>query len=175
MKIFKMQCGLDLELRINIGSIMVVRSRVRRRNGEPLDLMRIIDVADPRDPEHAKMDLLEEITGDVLLLVEILYSLFKAQLDSKKISEEDFYTMISGEDIENVVDLLMVELIDFFPAAKQRVLRKIWDTVTMMQARAKKMLDEVIDTPEFDARIQNVLDGLFVGDPQESLELSRQN
>lgn len=163
MQILKMSNGREWVLKINIATVMQVRARVLRRNGQPLDLMQIVNVSNAADPGAAKMDLLEEIVGDSLLLVEIIYALLKPQLDEAKITEEEFYISLSGDDIENAVDVLMRELIDFFPEAKKRVLRKIWETTRTIQERAEKVLDKLIDTPEMERKIQELVDGALSG------------
>lgn len=167
MQILKLENGSEWILKINVASAMYVRSRVLRRNGEPLDLLRITEVSNPGTP-NAKMDLLSEITGDALLLVEIFYALLKSQLDKKNISEEQFYLSLTGDDIERATDALMKELIDFFPEAKKRVLRAIWDTTRTIQQRAEKMLDNLIDTPAMEAKIEKIVDGILSGNAPES-------
>ena len=162
MQILKLENGSEWILKINVASAMYVRSRVLRRNGEPLDLLRITEISNPGTPD-AKMDLLSEITGDALLLVEIFYALLKPQLDKKNISEEQFYLSLTGDDIERATDVLMKELIDFFPEAKKRVLRKIWETTRTIQERAEKVLDKLIDTPEMEKKIEKLVDGILSG------------
>ena len=167
MQILKLDNGSEWILNINVASVMYVRSRVLRRNGEPLDLLRITEISNPGTSD-AKMDLLSEITGDALLLVEIFYALLKSQLDDKNISEEQFYLSLTGDDIERATDLLMKELIDFFPEAKKRVLRKIWDTTRTIQERAGKLLNGLIDTPAMEAKIEKIVDGILSGNVPES-------
>lgn len=170
MQILKMSNGREWVLKINIATVMQVRARVLRRNGQPLDLMQIVNVSNAADPGAAKMDLLEEIVGDSLLLVEIIYALLKPQLDVAKITEEEFYISLSGDDIENAVDILMRELIDFFPEAKKRVLRKIWDHIGKIQTRAQQMMGDLLNAPDIDARIEKLTRGILSGDAPESSE-----
>ena len=170
MQILKMSNGREWVLKINIATVMQVRARVLRRNGQPLDLMQIVNVSNAADPGAAKMDLLEEIVGDSLLLVEIIYALLKPQLDVAKITEEEFYISLSGDDIENAVDVLMRELIDFFPEAKKRVLRKIWDTIGKIQTRAQQMMGDLLNAPDIDARIEKLTRGILSGDAPELSE-----
>ena len=95
-----------------------------------------------QNPETQKFELLEKISEDPILLVDLLFVLCEKQVKERNMSTEDFANVFSGEVIENAVNALLYEIIDFFPETKKAVLKKILDTGKKMQGEAEKLILE---------------------------------
>ena len=166
MKYLKIK-NIKFELSIDFLALKKIRAAIVLPSGEPLDLLNIVKIKSDGTLDSSLLDIL---AGNPLLLVELLYVLFRKQLDEKSITEEDFYRMISGEDIETAVDLMMEELIDFFPTAKSRVLRRFWDAVKTIELEARKKLQETLNSAEESEKLEKRIRGALSDSARESSE-----
>ena len=166
MKYLKIK-NIKFELSIDFLALKKIRAAIMLPSGEPLDLLNIVKIKSDGTLDSSLLDIL---AGNPLLLVELLYVLFRKQLDEKSITEEDFYRMISGEDIETAVDLVMEELIDFFPTAKSRVLRRFWDAVKTIELEAREELQEKLNSAEESEKLEKRIRGALSASARESSE-----
>ena len=130
MRVFKDKKDFSWEIEVNISALKRVKSH--------LDL-NLLDIF-KQNPETQKFELLEKISEDPILLVDLLFVLCEKQVKERNMNAEDFANVFSGEVIENAVNSLLYEIIDFFPETKKAVLKKILDTGKKMQGEAEKLI-----------------------------------
>ena len=105
MRVFKDKNDFSWEIEVNISALKKVKSY--------LDL-NLLDIF-KQNPETQKFELLEKISEDPILLVDLLFVLCEKQVKERNMNAEDFANVFSGEVIENAVNALLYEIIDFFP------------------------------------------------------------
>lgn len=110
MKSFTDNAGRVWMLAVNVGAI----KRVRALCG--VDLNSIIEL-DEKNKPTAK--LLERLSTDPVLLVDVLYAVCKPECDSKNVTDEEFDAAMAGDAIDLATSALLDEIIDFFPEAKR--------------------------------------------------------
>ncbi len=151
MKSFTDNTGRAWIITVTVGTI----KRVRALCG--IDLANIITMEPGRNP---KVDLLERLASDPVLLVDVLYSVCKEEADSKGVSDEEFGRGMAGDAIELASAALLDEIIDFFPETKRKVFRKILDATRRFETKSKKALADLLADPALDGRIDTALEQL---------------
>lgn len=159
-------CNTDWFLHIDFLAVKRVRAMVKRANGEGFDLLQTVVF----EETEIKCDLLQELASDPLLLLEVIYAILKPQADEKGIPEQEFFSQWTSDDIELASDLFIRELIDFFPEAKSRLLRKINDAVTRERTKSIPVLKKLLNDPELEKKIENSVRGTLRIDVPESSE-----
>ena len=135
MKSFTDSLGRAWTLVVNVATI----KRVRALCG--VDLNSVIEVEDGKP--SAK--LLERLSGDPVLLVDVLYAVCKPECDRLGVSDEDFGSAMAGDSVDAATQALLDEVIDFFPEAKRRAFRKILSASRRFGETAKKRLAELLE------------------------------
>lgn len=143
MKSFTDTLGRTWTLVVNVATL----KRVRALCG--VDLNGIIEVEDGK-PETR---LLEKLSTDPVLLVDVLYAVCKPECDRRKISDEDFGSAMAGDAIDLATSALLDEIIDFFPEAKRQAFRKILSATRRFEEIAKKRLSETLADSKFEDSI----------------------
>lgn len=162
MKSFADNAGRTWLVNVNVGTIKRVRALC------DIDLAGIITMEAGKTP---KMDLLEQLASDPVLLVDVLYAVCKDEADGKQISDEDFGRAMAGDCLEQAITALLDEIIDFFPAAKRQVLQKILAASRRFETKTKLALETVLNDPELDRKIDAELERLTVssaGSPESA-------
>ncbi len=152
MKSFTDNTGRAWMLAVTVGTI----KRVRALCG--VDLANIITLEAGKQP---KVDLLERLASDPVLLVDVLYAVCKPEADAKNITDEEFGRAMAGDAIELATAALLDEVIDFFPEAKRQVFRKILDATRRFEVKSKQALTELLTDPELDGKIDAALEQLM--------------
>ena len=134
MKSFTDSLGRAWTLVVNVATI----KRVRALCG--VDLNTIVEVEDGKP--SAK--LLEKLSSDPVLLVDVLYAVCKPECDQRGVSDEDFGAAMAGDSVEAATDALLDEVIDFFPETKRRAFRKILSASRRFGEAAKRRLAELL-------------------------------
>lgn len=166
MKIIKFD-KKEFILKIDFLAIRKVYSLVRRRDGSPLDLMKLIEI---KPGAKISGGLLDEFADDTLLLLEVIFVLLRDQFEKAGISEEDFYAKLTADEIVPISDAFLEELIDFFPTAESRVLRMLYEKITQIRREGEKMLSEALDSKETTKNIEQKIRGILHGEQPEFLE-----
>ena len=152
MKSFTDNTGRTWTLAVNVGTIKRVRALC------DVNLANIITIDSGTTP---KVDLLERLGSDPVLLVDVLYAAIKPEADAKGITDEDFGRAMAGDAIEIATTALLDEIIDFFPETKRRVFRKILDATRRFETRGKDVLQALLDDPALDGKIDEALEQLM--------------
>ena len=152
MRSFQDNAGRTWTVALNVAAI----KRVRALTG--VDLANIITLEPGQKP---KMEVLERLASDSVLLVDVLYAVCKGEADTRKVTDIDFGTSMAGDAIELATTALIDELIDFFPTTKRRVLQKIIAATRRFEAKTKNSMDQILDNPELEKNIDAELERLM--------------
>jgi len=150
MKSFTDNLGRTWTLVVNVATL----KRVRALCG--VDLNAIIEVEDGK-PETR---LLEKLSTNPVLLVDVLFAVCQPECDRKQITDEDFGSAMAGDAIDLATSALLDEIIDFFPAAKRQAFRKILSATRRFEEIAKKRLSEALADSGFEDKLVSELERL---------------
>ena len=151
MKSFTDNMGRTWTLVVNVAAI----KRVRALCG--VDLNAIVEVDKNNTPTA---ELLERLSTDPVLLVDVLYAVCKPECDRKNISDEDFGAAMAGDAIEQATSALLDEVVDFFPTAKRTALQKILNATRRFETLAKKRLETLLANGQFEEKLVSELERL---------------
>ena len=149
MKSFTDNLGRTWTLVVNVAAI----KRVRALCG--VDLNAIVEIDKENNPTA---ELLERLSTDPVLLVDVLYAVCKTECDQKGVSDEDFGAAMAGDAIEQATAALLDEVVDFFPTAKRAALQKILAATRRIEALAKKKLENILGSAEFEEKLVSELE-----------------
>lgn len=150
MKSFTDNLGRAWTLVVNVATIKRVRALCS------VDLNSIIEVEDGKPTTK----LLERLSTDPVLLVDVLYAVCKPECDSKNVSDEDFGAAMAGDAIENATSALLDEVIDFFPAAKRLAFRKILSASRRFEQAARTRMQTMLEDGKFEEKLVSELERL---------------
>lgn len=159
MKSFTDNLGRAWTLVVNVATI----KRVRALCG--VDLNSIVEVEDGKP----SVKLLERLSSDPVLLVDVLYAVCKPECDQRNVSDEDFGASMAGDAVEQATDALLDEVIDFFPAAKRAAFQRILSASRRFGEAARKRLEAMLADGNFEAKLVSEL-GRLTGLSQSAQE-----
>jgi len=140
MKTFKDNAGRTWTVGVDVAAIKRVRSLL------DVDLMGAVEGK-----------LLERLVSDPVLLCDVIYCVCKPEADSRGVSDEDFGRAMAGDAIEHATTALLEELVDFFPQARRRLLRKALAKLRNLEARVLEVAEMKLDGPELEAEMEAAL------------------
>lgn len=163
MKTFTDNTGRVWTLAVNVAAI----KRVRALCG--VNLSSIVELDKDNNPDTK---LIEQLSTDPVLLVDVLYAVCKNECDQKGISDEEFGMAMSGDAIEHATTALLDEIIDFFPEAKRLAFKKILSATRRFEEIARKRLETIMSDGEFEDKMVSALEQLtgLSGNAPESVE-----
>jgi len=150
MKSFTDNLGRVWTLVVNVATIKRVRALCE------VDLNSIVEVEDGKPSAR----LLERLSGDPVLLVDVLYAVCKPECDRLNVSDEDFGAAMAGDCIEIATNALLEETVDFFPEAKRQAFRKILSASRRFEEQARKRLENLMADGAFEDRLLSELERL---------------
>lgn len=110
-------------------------------------------------------DLLTKIDSDLVFVVDLLYAVCKPESDKQGISPEQFAERLgTAEAIESASSAFMESLIGFFRKPQQELLRKITSKTRQIQEKAISKAIQVIDSPEMNQKIEDLLNQSVSGE-----------
>ena len=129
--------GREWEVAITVGIIKKVRQKYS------------LDLADAFDFDlkgQAKNDVLQKISDDPVLMIDVLYCICEEQAKARNITEIAFGELFStGEMMENAVNALLQGLLRFLPPQRRLVMEKILQianrNMEKMQEESRKALE----------------------------------
>ena len=116
MKTFQDNAGRQWTVTLNVAALKRVRAMTS------IDLFNVVTLDENKKPD---ISLLERLSEDPILLVDVLYAVCKQEAETQQVSDEQFGAAMAGDAIEHATNALLEELVDFFPDPKRKVLRKI--------------------------------------------------
>lgn len=135
---------------VNVATIKRVRALC------DVDLNSIIEVEDGKPVTR----LLERLSTDPVLLVDVLYAVCKPECDQKNISDEEFGSAMAGDAVEHATSALLDEVIDFFPEAKRLAFKKILSASRRFAQTAKSRLTELMADSALEDKLVSELERL---------------
>ena len=150
MKSFTDIKGRAWEIVVTVATVKRARALCK------VDLNSIVELDKNNKPSA---ELLERLSSDPVLLVDVLYAICKPQADKLGITDEDFGEAMAGDAIEHATTALLEEVIDFFPEAKRMVMQKILSASRRFSDAARKKLEAELNG-EFESRVVSELDRL---------------
>ena len=112
-------------------SVVVTVDTVRRvRQLAGVDLMLVL-----------KGTLLEELAGDPVKLVDVLFAICKPQADAAKVTDQDFAEGLAGDSIDHATMALLGGIADFFPGPTRRLLRQLIDAGRANQEKIGALME----------------------------------
>ena len=146
MKIFKDSNGREWKVVITVETVKRVRS---------LCGVNLLDAV-KFEENGVKADLIDRISNDPVLLVDIMYCICRPQAEAEKVSDVDFGEHMTGDTVEAATDALLEELVNFFPEAKKKILRLILESAKRLKAQANRTVDELIASGKFQQEIDRM-------------------
>ena len=137
MYLFKDNDARAWTVKITVATVKKIRAQM---NG--LDITKIPEI------ENGKMELLNRLTDDVVFLVDLLYLICEDQVRERDMTPEQFGASLAGDSIEDATAALLDELIDFFPGAKRKALRKMVDATKKSMQKIKAEVEMILENPE---------------------------
>ena len=162
MKSFTDNLGRTWTLVVNVAAIKRVRALCE------VDLNAIIEIEDGKPAAK----LLERLSEDPVLLVDVLYAVCQPECDKKNVTDEDFGAAMAGDAIDLATSALLDEVIDFFPEAKRLAFRKILSATRRFAQIARKRMETMLQDGSFEDRLVSELERLtgLSPNPPESVE-----
>ncbi|MDD3952248.1 MAG: hypothetical protein PHW59_14135 [Desulfobacterales bacterium] len=151
MKSFTDNAGRLWTLAVNVAAIKRVRAIC------DVDLNSIVEL-DAKNNPTAK--LLERLSTDPVLLVDVLYAVCKPEADAKNISDEEFGAAMAGDAVDHATSALLDEIIDFFPEAKRRAFQKILSATRRFESLARKKMESLLADGKFEDKLVSELERL---------------
>ncbi len=145
MRTFKDGKGRTWEVALNVWQM----KRIRDALG--IDLVNVISTG---DDGSVKVDLVDRIANDPVLLVDILWVLCERSAKSAGVTDEDFGSSLAGDSIEEATRAFLDELVDFFPGARRLFLKKAVDLARKYTAETKDALAKALEDPELTRRVE---------------------
>ena len=105
MKTFKDNLGRNWQISVTVGSA----KRVRDLAGS--DILQL------------KAETLKRLGEDPYFLADVFYALVKPEADAAKVSPENFAEGLAGDAVEEATEILLDELMLFFPSAQRKILQ----------------------------------------------------
>jgi len=133
-------------LSINVGTVKRVRELT------DVDLLAILD----------RPQMLNELAGDPVRFVDVLFVIIKPQADSLDVTDEQFGETLDGSAIEAATDAFLEALVDFFPGARKATLQKVLRRAKENSDKAEAMLTQALADGTID---QAITDALSTGQP----------
>ena len=149
MKSFKDKDGKSWIIEVNVRQVRKIRALLN------IDLANMIQF----DAANGKpnTELLDRLSNDPCLLVDVIYALCKDQADTLNITDEQFGENMNGDTVEAATVALLEEMIDFFPEAKRRVLRVILNQAEALTRQMQETAAAVLENPEFQETLKKQL------------------
>ncbi len=130
-------------------TVITVSTLKRVNNLLGVDLSEIITQKDGK----INCDLLVKLSENPIFLVDVLFAVCKPQCEERKLSDDAFAERLLGDAISDATNALIEGMIDFFPEAKRKMLRKILELGEKISANMNSELDVVLNSPEMEKQI----------------------
>lgn len=130
-----------------------------------LDLINIVSVDDKKRPS---MPVIERLSSDPFLLVDLLFVLCSEEAQRENISDEDFASRFDGDLIATATDAVLDEIVNFSQPAKRKVLARILKEARSFAEKMEKKTDQILKSPELTNEIQSSLSELYTESPESS-------
>lgn len=151
MKTFRDTAGREWAIAIDVNAVKRVMKAQIEYLGEPIKV-NLLALVEPDS------DLLKKAVEYPPLVCDIAYALCKSQCDEKNVADEDFDKSLGGDVLDNVLDLILEETVDFFPLGRRTVLKKVLDKSRTFAKKAQALTTAKMEAGVLDRAIDAILD-----------------
>jgi hypothetical protein len=94
-------------------------------------------------------DLIERLSGDPVLLADVLYAVVKPEAEARGVDDVDFGRALAGDAVAAATTALLEGLVGFFPSPRARLLRQAlakledWQTAALTAAEERLAVIEM--------------------------------
>ena len=144
-----MHCFVDKNntkwsIELNVGTAKRVLAETN------VDLINVLDF----DEKKQEQNVLEKLSDDPCLLVDVLYCLCREQAKELGVDDFAFASLFTGETIIQATDALLEEIISFSPPVKQKVLKKIYETSKSITGKMETEVGNLLNDPKFTEQLE---------------------
>jgi len=107
------------------------------------------------------------LIDDPALLVDLAWVLLREQAESREIDELEFARRLRGDALDRFADLLLEELIDFFPSRRRQMLRAALAKTRTLMARHQEHARTILDSPRLEQLVDLQLERMGLEIDQE--------
>ena len=151
MKSFTDNAGRIWTVAVNVAALKRVRAICN------VDLNAIVEMDEKNNPSTK---LLEQLSADPVLLVDVLYAVCKNEADAQGFTDEDFGRAMAGDVIDHATAALLDEIVNFFPEAKRQAFQKILSATRRFEKIAREKLESLISDGRFEEELVSKLEQL---------------
>lgn len=152
MKYFYDKTGKQWEIVIDVKTL----KRVDALCG--IKLLSLVDFEEKNG--EINNELLMKLATDPILLIDVLYACIKTQADKNNISDEDFGTAFTGDELEPALRALIDEVASFFPEPKRTMLRRMISAANKYNEAEKAMIMKELEKNEIEKDLDLALQKL---------------
>ncbi len=91
-------------------------------------------------------DLIERLSGDPVLLADVLYAVVKPEAEARGVDDADFGRALAGDAVAAATTALLEGLVGFFPSPRARLLRQALAKLDDWQTAALSAAEERLST-----------------------------
>ena len=151
MKTFRDTVGREWAIAVDVNAIKRVMKAPIEHLGEPIKV-NLLELVDPDG------ELLKKVIAYPPLVCDIAYAICKPQCDAKNVSDEEFGRAMGGDVLEQVLELILEETVDFFPQDRRAVLKRVLSKSQSFAEKAKTLMAARLAAGELDAAIDALLE-----------------
>lgn len=100
------------------------------------------------DVDLFDIGVFDKLGNDPGLIIETISALVSDQLAAKGLTKEQFQDSLTGDGIQAASDVLIQEIIDFFPTRRRNLLNKVKATADQVVEQAEKQINEKLNSPD---------------------------
>lgn len=130
-----------------------------------IDLLNVIKI----DDGGIDTTVFSKLSDDPFLLVSVIFSLCKSQVEKQNLSADDFADLWDSETVAQAVDALTKEIINFSQPAKKKMLALLYNKTQAFQQKMEQQIEKTLSDPKFNAELDGQLNNLLTN-LQESSE-----
>ena len=108
--------------------------------------------------EVVEGDLIERLSGDPILLADVLYAICQPQALRDNVADEQFGEALAGDAISLATTALLESLVAFFPEPRRRLLEKAAAKYRQVQDKAMAMIEAKLESPQLETRLLRQLE-----------------
>jgi hypothetical protein len=114
-------------------------------------IKRVRDLMDVDLMEAVEGKLLDRLSTDPVLLVDVVYAVCKPEADIVGVTDVQFGTAMAGDVIEHATVALIEAIIDFFPNPRDRAtMRKVYTSTQRMMEKARDVIEHRLESGEME-------------------------
>jgi len=140
---FKDSAGRSYNIKINIGAIRRVR--------DLLDL----DLSSPWTAYNDSKTLLEALSSDFILQVDVCYAILKPQADSYELTDEEFGESVDGKVFSQMMGMFWESYQSFFQSTGRIDLAKSAQKMSQVAIKAVQEIAQRVEAVDVDKVIQS--------------------